>query len=561
MQTIKRAALYARFSGHKQSESSIEDQLRRAREGLEKEGYVVEECHIYFDKAVSVSGGDSAKQVAFNACWKALKRGEFEVLVVDELSRLGRKMSKIINSVQEAHTFNVEIRSIMNGFRSKNPEGLMLLAVTSALAEMESTQISFRSSRGMDGVLLRGGMCGYPPYGYAIDGVTIPGQGAKWKIVEDQAEVVREMFEMRASGKSFGAIAQELNNRGIPTPKKARKGTGGFWRPATVDRILSNSVFRGVYTWNASSFSKAKAKREKVQLKPTEYQRPELRLVDDRVWHAANPGKKVSVRGFKHALGRLVNCARCNNFMTIKQNTSSVCVYCSPCFERNKQIGNEEGKGYYTSVGVVATVLEDAISKLFTPDFLTAYKKKLLRLNEGDVPKKIEALNQEIKLFERKIKGYEDILLENSERFDEFSEKLTYSRNVLSQARSRKALLEKCELLVDSARLESHLQCIRADFSKLCNGVLLSCPHPEEMNTVLRKLVSSIKVLKTSKTEWEILVTLSPAAELLKSFEPAEVENTLMTFKYKVRKFMSPKTHYKFECKQVQESSRRPKVA
>jgi len=54
---------------------------------------------------------------------------------------------------------------------------------------------------------------------------------------------------------------------------------------------------------------------------------------------------------------------------------------------------------------------------------------------------------------------------------------------------------------------------------------------------------------------------LSPAAELLKSFEPAEVENTLVTFKYKVRKYMSPKTHYEFECEQQKKSRLRSAAA
>lgn len=547
MQNIKRAALYARFSGHKQSESSVEDQLRRAKEGLEKEGYVVEERHIYFDKAVSVSGSDSTKQVAYTACWKALLAGEFEVLVVDELSRLGRKMFKIIKAVTEAHAMNVEIRSIMNNFRSMNPEGLMLLAVSSALAEMESTQISFRSSRGMDGALIRGGMCGYPPFAYVNDGVTVPGFGAKWRIIEEQAEVVRKMFEMRVSGKSFGEIAKELNRLAVPTPKKGRKKLGGYWRPATVDRILSNSVYRGVYTWNASSYSKAKAKKENVPLRPTEYPRPELRVVEDDVWFAANPGKKQSVRGFKHALGRLVHCARCQNFMTVKQSKSATCIYCAPCFDRNKQMDNERGKGYYTSVKVVAMVLEDAISYLFTPDALAAYRKRLLQLNEGDIPKRIGALNHDIQLGERKIEGIEQFLLDNSERYLEYSTRLQELRHAVNEAKRKKASLEKSELLVDPCKLELHLTSMSNDFSKLCDGVILSCPHPDEINKVLRKLVTSVAVLKTSKKTWEITLQLSPAADLLRSFDSEEVQSTVVSFKYKVYKCMSLAKHYRFE--------------
>jgi hypothetical protein len=76
------------------------------------------------------------------------------------------------------------------------------------------------------------------PYGYRTDG-----QG-NLIIFEEEAEVVRLIFAMRASGNTLQRIADHLNAVSIP----ARRG--GRWHPATVRYILDNP---NAARWNTSS--------------------------------------------------------------------------------------------------------------------------------------------------------------------------------------------------------------------------------------------------------------------------------------------------------------------
>jgi hypothetical protein len=58
-------------------------------------------------------------------------------------------------------------------------------------------------------------------------------------IFEEEAEVVRLIFDMRASGNTLQRIADHLNSVHIP----ARRG--GRWHPATIRYILDNPKYRG----------------------------------------------------------------------------------------------------------------------------------------------------------------------------------------------------------------------------------------------------------------------------------------------------------------------------
>lgn len=54
----------------------------------------------------------------------------------------------------------------------------------------------------------------YPAYGYKRD----PADKHHLVIDEDTAPIVRRIFEMRAAGTGFHAIAVTLNEEGIPSP-------------------------------------------------------------------------------------------------------------------------------------------------------------------------------------------------------------------------------------------------------------------------------------------------------------------------------------------------------
>ncbi|MFC1955853.1 recombinase family protein [Chloroflexota bacterium] len=90
-------------------------------------------------------------------------------------------------------------------------------------------------------------------YGYSWDGTT------KRRIIKtDEAEVVKEIFTMVATGQSLVSIARRLNERCIPT-KGSRNGEHKHWHSLTIRRMVKNPSYIGkTYFGVTSRLSKSK---------------------------------------------------------------------------------------------------------------------------------------------------------------------------------------------------------------------------------------------------------------------------------------------------------------
>ncbi|WP_371325268.1 recombinase family protein [Dechloromonas sp. ZY10] len=65
----------------------------------------------------------------------------------------------------------------------------------------------------------------------------------RWIILENKAEVVREIFRLALAGNGSPSIARMLNSRGVPTMLRA-----AHWTFATVAALLKNQSVFGLYT-------------------------------------------------------------------------------------------------------------------------------------------------------------------------------------------------------------------------------------------------------------------------------------------------------------------------
>ena len=92
----------------------------------------------------------------------------------------------------------------------------------------------------------------FAPYGYRKDP-----ENVNHLIIDEQAaRIVRQIFSMKIDGFSSYAIAQKLNQRGIPSPgeqrrmngneKKGRRRTAkAKWYAPEINRILRNEIYTG----------------------------------------------------------------------------------------------------------------------------------------------------------------------------------------------------------------------------------------------------------------------------------------------------------------------------
>ena len=111
---------------------------------------------IYKEKASG--GNDDRKQL--NALLSKLRKGD--TLCVVRLDRLGRRMIKLINLINEFNAQKIQFVSLENNIDTTNPMGMLLFNICAAFTEMERELIKERVKAGVDRAKEKGRKGGRP---------------------------------------------------------------------------------------------------------------------------------------------------------------------------------------------------------------------------------------------------------------------------------------------------------------------------------------------------------------------------------------------------------------
>src|SRR5689334_21454286 len=103
-----RCACYARFSSDMQRETSLADQIATARRYARAHGWEFMEAHVYTDAAIS---GASLERPGIQALLAAVARPPlpFEVLLVDDSSRISRDLADAVRFMQQLRFAGVRV--------------------------------------------------------------------------------------------------------------------------------------------------------------------------------------------------------------------------------------------------------------------------------------------------------------------------------------------------------------------------------------------------------------------------------------------------------------------
>ncbi len=107
-----RAAIYARYSSENQRPESIEDQVGSCRKLAAARGFTVAAANIFTDQAAS---GARSDRKGLAALLVAAKAKEFEILLVDDLSRLARDNLLMLTTIAELHFHGIKVVSVADG--------------------------------------------------------------------------------------------------------------------------------------------------------------------------------------------------------------------------------------------------------------------------------------------------------------------------------------------------------------------------------------------------------------------------------------------------------------
>lgn len=226
-----RVAAYARVSTDSNEQLvSLETQMNhyeryiKARPDWEYAG-------LYYDEGVT--GTKMAKRDGLLQLLADCDRGLVDYIIVKSISRFSRNTVESIETVRRLCDKGIYLYFEKENIDTGKMEGELLLSILSSLAESESHSIAENNKWSLQKRYQNGTFkIGYPPYGYDnVDG--------KMVVNEEQAEIVRCIFEQLLSGSSSRLIAKELNEKGIPTKR------GGKWTSGVISSMVRNEKYKG----------------------------------------------------------------------------------------------------------------------------------------------------------------------------------------------------------------------------------------------------------------------------------------------------------------------------
>jgi site-specific DNA recombinase len=254
---MNKAALYARVSTDaQQKEGTINSQVIELKRQIEAAGHVL--VKEYLDDGYS---GTLLDRPALDQMRADAKTDVFDAIYFLDTDRIARDVAYQTIIIAELIKHDKQI-IIKGKDYVNNPENKFTVTVLGAVAELERAKIIERTTRGRLHRLRLGELAsgGNGIFGYDYIAKTADASAAL-VVNQEQAVVVRSMFEMFASG-NFGlvTISRSLEERGIPTQKGRR-----LWDSDRVKTILKNETYSGTRYYNRMTFA-TEANRKGKQL-------------------------------------------------------------------------------------------------------------------------------------------------------------------------------------------------------------------------------------------------------------------------------------------------------
>jgi len=275
--------------------------------------------------------GRNMRRQGYQELQKAARNNEFDVVVVEAVDRLTRKVRDALGAHDLFTLHNIQLVSVQEG-----PQDFMKVLLTGFGAQMYSENISVHTKRGMQGAARRQ-QTHSKAFGYRKrDSQTGPNR----EIDPQQAAIVTRIYEEFASGRSATAIAAGLNADRIPSPNS------GTWDGSTLrgnsnrqEGILRNQLYIGVMSVCKTTHDHhPETRQRRIKLTPNEavYQEVlELRIIPQPLWDAvqaelarrsaANPKAARAAHRNKYLLSGLLHCACCGAPYVMASNTGYRC--------------------------------------------------------------------------------------------------------------------------------------------------------------------------------------------------------------------------------------------
>lgn len=251
---MPKAYRYHRFSTPEQDTgTSLERQRAATKRLCNQKGW--EEAEVIEDKGVSAWKGDNLRVGGLGKFTDRVVAGEIEpgsILVIENLDRLSREKLKNarrwIEDINEAGiavaVCSPELFLDEEAMSGSNMGTMILYLMEASRSGGESSRKSNmlliaqenRMKKARDGIIYSARMPAW------LTGT----KDGKFEVIEERAQVIRDIYEWCAEGYGFQAITKRLNDTIEPWTKPQRKTTA-TWKPGYIRDILMKPHVEGEY--------------------------------------------------------------------------------------------------------------------------------------------------------------------------------------------------------------------------------------------------------------------------------------------------------------------------
>ena len=184
---------------------------------------------IYSDEAITGTKGD---RKGFQQMLDDCKDGKIDIIVTKSISRFARNTVTLLETVRSLKLMDVDVFFEEQNIHTMSADGELMLTILASYAQEESRSVSenmkWRIKKNFEeGMPWNGGMLGYRI------------KEGQYVVIPDEAVIVKRIYAEFQEGKGTNAIAQGLNEDGIPTR------FGEWWHPSVVAKILRNYTYTG----------------------------------------------------------------------------------------------------------------------------------------------------------------------------------------------------------------------------------------------------------------------------------------------------------------------------
>ena len=457
--------VYVRVSSSGQAEegrTGLPRQLRHIHEKAQQAGLSIALEHVFFDDH---TGFEFRDRPGLQALLEATTETPVRHITIEYIDRLSRQAKWHQGYLLELFADRKLLVHFWKGYGSEIERAVMGTISEQGMRHeiermTEGTRLKAESKRITAKTRAYGYMFADSKGRPATDPLSDYRKDTHYMLHPEESRIMEECYHRLIGGDSLYVICDDLNRRGVPTPKGAK-----YWQSAGLCKMLKNPVYKGEYIANRYFFVKEWNERSqkmvrKLRQRPSSewIRTPVPSVVSPEVWDAARDALrrnlKLSTRRSKDAflLQGMLYCAKCGElFGSNSANIASGKRYFYICRSRQQPpIIREQlscNSPYIRAEDIDPQVWQAVCEVITNPDMIIQYMEEQVRTAiNGGVSDELAYIERELAKCEREESQWDRAFAAAIFSLEEYRDK------------KKTVAARKSSLLDERARLGQELQ-------------------------------------------------------------------------------------------------------